>query len=396
MDGEKNEMTRHNRTAFTLVELLVVITIISMLMALLLPAVQSAREAGRRAQCLNNQYQLSKAVLGYEAQYRHFPGYINRVGTGNYTNGGTPYWNGTNPEPVRGYQVSWVVPLLPFLDRNDLWTYWREAPGESTLGTAISNLTFPAFHDEENPNRKGSLNVALRILQCPDDINVREGRTDMSYVVNVGRLDYGTGATDNTDTAAEAVFHNHSLSSPVKVSMDYLNLNDGATNTLMMSENMQASAYLILEISSAMHIPAHNWPFTYPSGGTTAFTPENAWGIAWDYTDVDGSYRPSFPDLTPDTSNPANDAPSRINAYYNTPTFDKLNPRNFTTRPSSYHPGGVIVSFCDGHQQFLAENIDDDVYRQLMAPNNKKAAQTGLNQTGDIQTWGGLLDEGTL
>ncbi len=94
------------RRGFTLVELLVVITIIGMLMALLLPAVQAAREAGRRAACMNNQKQLSLGVIQFESAHGQFPGYADKIvfdtsATASPTPGGrpldsvSPYINGS-------------------------------------------------------------------------------------------------------------------------------------------------------------------------------------------------------------------------------------------------------------------------------------------------------------
>ena len=103
-------MNPRKRRGFTLIELLVVITIIGMLVAMLLPAVQSARESGRRATCTNNQKQLGLATLQYES-YKKFPGYVNVVGVDST---GTPV------------HASWVVTLLPHLEEGPLWKLWRE------------------------------------------------------------------------------------------------------------------------------------------------------------------------------------------------------------------------------------------------------------------------------
>src|SRR6185436_1791566 len=70
---------RHARRGFTLVELLVVISIIGTLVSLLLPAVQAAREAARRTQCMNNLTQLGKATINFESNRGRFPGYMGSI-----------------------------------------------------------------------------------------------------------------------------------------------------------------------------------------------------------------------------------------------------------------------------------------------------------------------------
>ena len=97
-------MSRRNVCGFTLVELLVVIAIIAILIGLLLPAIQSAREAARRMQCANNQKQTGIALLNFETQYGHFPAGI----TGEHeTADGRVIWQGFTA----------FVQILPFLEQ---------------------------------------------------------------------------------------------------------------------------------------------------------------------------------------------------------------------------------------------------------------------------------------
>jgi len=89
---------------FTLVELLVVIVIIGMLMALLLPAVNAVREAGRRTTCVNNQFQQAFAMIRFANSKRYVPGWRNAVTVGS----GTAFY-------------SWPVVILPDMERKDVW-----------------------------------------------------------------------------------------------------------------------------------------------------------------------------------------------------------------------------------------------------------------------------------
>jgi prepilin-type N-terminal cleavage/methylation domain-containing protein len=103
-------VTCQRKCAFTLVELLVVITIIGILIALLLPAVQAAREAARRMQCQNNMKQVGLAVLNYESQYKTFPP------SSCWQSGVSPNDSGQ----FNNYRANWVIFILPFMDQQSL------------------------------------------------------------------------------------------------------------------------------------------------------------------------------------------------------------------------------------------------------------------------------------
>ncbi len=109
---------RRSQYAFTLVELLVVIAIIGILVALLLPAVQSAREAARRVQCSNNLKQIGLAALNYEQ-----------------TNGSLPAGSTTKDGHILGpYTSTWSLLLLPYIEENALYDLWQSAENQRFPG----------------------------------------------------------------------------------------------------------------------------------------------------------------------------------------------------------------------------------------------------------------------
>ena len=195
---------------FTLVELLVVISIISMLMSLLLPAVQNARESARRLACSNNLSNLGLAANLYEQRNQKYPGYVNALA---HTDGSHSH-------------VSWAVVLLPFLDQNNLWEFYQTAV-PSPLPT-------------------------VDIFVCPT--NLPSTSPPMSYVCNSG-VGYRDAASDPEDSPAvqwnpaNGIFTDQHETGARFINTAYLAAHDGQSATLMFSENVQVGTWSIEGLS---------------------------------------------------------------------------------------------------------------------------------------------------
>lgn len=196
------------RPAFTLVELLVVIAIISTLMGLLLPAVQSAREAGRRNTCSNNISQLAKATIKFDLQDGFIPGW------------GTPVGSGTAP---------WPIALLKNLERKDVYEDWA--------GGATS---FPQ----------------ISIFNCPTSPSDGGGAV-IAYSGNAGT----TALNGTAQIKGDGVLLDNMGSSPIwtaaKVGMDLISNKDGTATTLLYAEK------------NALGYASYSDRIAVPSGATT-------------------------------------------------------------------------------------------------------------------------------
>ena len=311
------------RRAFTLVELLVVITIIGILMGLLLPAVQAAREAARRGTCLNNQKQLSLATLSFESTRRHFPGYINRIGT----------------DPTR-QPVSWVVMLFPYLERRDLYDIWANYP---------INVPNPVTGDAEDNNAY----KLLELLMCPSDPadSTNAGSTWCSYVCNRG---VNASNVPAQGVCLDAVY------ADVTVSLDYISGHDGVSTTLLMAESVLTPTGAPIDTPTS--VPSlYLARFTGTSSTPIYYRPMSRWtSSAWD-----GS-----------SGTPNN---SEVDLGFEWGNFSSAS-APITEKVLSRHSGGVVVSFCDGHQYFLADTVSQLVFKHLMTPWGSQAG-AGLGGT---------------
>jgi prepilin-type N-terminal cleavage/methylation domain-containing protein/prepilin-type processing-associated H-X9-DG protein len=305
---------RYSRRAFTLVELLVVITIIAMLAGLLLPAVQRAREAGRRAQCLNQEKNLALAVINYESKKQKYPpSYIV------YRGGATPSYYG------------WVPKILPFIERNDL--HERFVHGASVAAADSNSLDYTAA---------GITPPRVDVLVCPSTSS--QSSAPVNYVVNCGREDQNT-PPNPPDHQENGVFFSEVGTNPVPpLSASYISRHDGTSNTLMLSENLNTISGINSSLAWCAPVPALH---------------EGLTGIVW-FALTTGSPSPQVP-LNRDADKFPGFGAGAINY----------------ARPSSDHPQGFQAAFCDGSVRLLNDDIDYRVYALVMTPRGTQSKTPG-------------------
>ena len=327
---------RQKSKGFTLVELLVVIAVIGILIALLLPAVQAAREAARRSQCSNNLKQITLALHNYHDVNRSFPA------------------GGVLPAGIHSarYYPGVIVAVLPFMEQGPRYDviqervisstdYWTTLFNGSCYQTPLSGVLCPSDPSADTPSPHAS-NARLNYMYNMGDgmLKLDAAWHHPNYINNqyVQARNRGPFHADSWKTFASII--------------------DGTSNTLAMSESASApQGYWSREVkgssgwNSALLEPDGAHPVIHPdvcmssvidpNNPSEYLQPCDTWrgnffqvGTPWN----------GFHTVIPPNGPSCWDTP----AGYHAAIFP----------PNSYHPGGVNASMLDGSIRFIADTID--------------------------------------
>jgi len=414
--------SRSRRQGFTLIELLVVISIIGVLVGLLLPAINSAREAGRRAQCQNNLKNISLALNAFANRKNAYPAagtffeFSGTIASGDPTQSVLVGAQGAGatgvPQAVAARAAySWVVDIAQDLDQADIannWTrhlpYW--APGNLSN---TDNSTIP----------NAQLTKALGILRCPDDNNFSTNEGNLSYVANGGYVRFpavpiqwngfqadglpgpnggGSGGPVTFDLSgtAPSPFFNQGVAS--KMGVMFLNsiydssfplengnipasqngrnpqwggvkttlssIADGTGSTVLLGESTLVGYSSGVPYSGGQ---ATNWAAPFPNFSMFIGS-DKICGSNGTCTGTFGSPANYLP--TDDL--PAWSFSNKVGTFENIGYGQVLTLKGSFPFVNSGHPSGSNYAFCDGSVRFINNTIDGTVYAKILTPAGTK------------------------
>jgi prepilin-type N-terminal cleavage/methylation domain-containing protein len=328
---------------FTLVELLVVIAVIGVLIAMLLPAVQAAREAARRMACSNNVKQLCIGMHNYHDTYLALP-------PGNldvYSVAGQPQVNGYNESSINANlpsgvtsdwaMLGWAVFILPFVEAQQVFEQVKFNAGSFT---PLKTFDYFGTGGIGGPNYGNSANnvaasLAPSCFVCPSGQKAFATGTYKDYSVNGGGYAnnaYPSNPERNVKSSGNltGIFHKGS-------DYNFSAITDGTSNTLMFLERTGYSK------SSTI------------SGTTRTYYPDTCFNPFFVVTDGSQGY------IT--TS-----ATATIQYFINPPKETSYGDPNYIVRSAQgEHPGGVMVGLVDGSCRFLTQTIPMSIYDAIMS-----------------------------
>lgn len=229
--------SRLRSTGFTLVELLVVIAIIGVMVGLLLPAVQAAREAARRMSCGNNFKQIGLAVHNYHAAYDQLP--THGTGTNGPAAAGDPNTGGGRT----ARSLSFLVGILPFMEQQALWEQISNPLNVRLNGSAMTSPWNAMGPHPDLTNAYLPWQTEVSGLRCPSDPGVgapAQGRTNYAACLGDSPFRHETtspNANGGTSTAAaEMQRGSHRGMFVHRNRMRFRDVLDGLANTIMAGE----------------------------------------------------------------------------------------------------------------------------------------------------------------
>lgn len=345
----RSHSTFSQQRAFTLIELCVVIAIISILLSLLLPAVQAARASALRLKCKNNLKQIALALHNYESSHRKFPG------LGSQT---------SNTFAIHAQ-------ILPYIEQEHL-----EDLIDFSEPVTDPAFTGPSYRAPLNPSHTEAAESLIATYVCPSDpAPVHYENNGTNWAGHNYGMNFGSGRGLSYDAVADETDGIFFYESKTRFSQ----ITDGTTNTI-----------LTAEIVRGMH--------GYVPNGSTAEQQFKDADPRLAYSDIARCYRPVYPDggLSPDGSPPALREPeltslasgcsnlrwktdraytwfwgreSRmlVNGYQppNSPVPDVIGHGRGWMSPRSWHAGGINAAMCDGSVQYFSNNINVEVFQNL-------------------------------
>ncbi len=409
---------------FTMIEVLVTISILVMLMSLILPAVQSSRQAAQRVQCQNHMRNVALAALNYATIHGQFPTLHSRM----------------DIQRVSGRQSEWFpwpVTLLPLLDQNGLYESWTTAPRPEFVlkvltcpsdnhnwqqagglsyvlncgygvytgccGVCTTNDIGSAYSSTPSGASAGMVTLTTTIL---DDLRTIGSLSGVSISINSSPPNAGwdwnqdgqVTVTDHLLFKATGVVWNPVEGLAVQNSMDDVQRGDGGSQTLLMAENTKATGWGTV---SSLWVPGpSSEPVVSPELSTMsarflATIRHKGFGLSTEiFRDANNEH------IYPGTGYQALAQANGLLGFASLMEDRGMRPRcggppkppfkqvkNLINSgeqfdPNSNHPGGAYVAYCDGHMQFLSNETNNNVYARMLSSDGGRFGQTPDASTG--------------